>query len=359
MANGIAYVVVDLGYGDAGKGTIVDALARKVNAKLVVRFNGGCQAAHNVVLPDGTHHTFSQFGSASFVPGVKTYLSEYFLWNPISMMTEADVLRAKGLGDILERVYVDEHALVVTPWHRAFNRLLEFARGDGRHGSCGEGIGQAVEMRYERASNYSLQAGDLRNRSVEDIAEVLTRSAQVKRDEWLAMMVHPEVTKDFPHEDLKFLLDVEAPLKCAVLYKQIAGRLKFAGDNSDWDSASIGEMWNDNIVFEGAQGILIDETWGFAPIRRGVTAHPLTPATFCAGSDGLGASMSLAWFAVSQFDTAPDRFRRRLQGGFQFKRYTTRVTPGRDRRGWEGSTLWRRTMQSRWTVTLIRWPSRT
>ena len=68
MANGMAYIVVDLGFGDAGKGTIVEALVRKTYAKLVVRFNGGSQAAHNVVFPDGTRHTFSQFGSATFVP---------------------------------------------------------------------------------------------------------------------------------------------------------------------------------------------------------------------------------------------------------------------------------------------------
>ena len=102
MANGMAYIVVDLGYGDAGKGTIVDALVRKTRSKMVVRFNGGGQAAHNVVLPDGTRHTFSQFGSGSFVPGVKTYLSEHFLWNPISMMAEAEVLGSRGLIDIFD-----------------------------------------------------------------------------------------------------------------------------------------------------------------------------------------------------------------------------------------------------------------
>lgn len=267
MANGMAYIVVDLGYGDAGKGTIVDALVRETRSKMVVRFNGGCQAAHNVVLPDGTRHTFSQFGSGSFVPGVKTYLSEHFLWNPISMMAEAEVLGSRGLIDILDTVYVDEHALVVTPWHRAFNRLIEFARGDGRHGSCGQGIGQAVELRYDRPRNYSLLAGDLKIFSVEQIAEVLTRIAQLKRDEWFNMRPHPEVTSAFPHEDLKFLLDIDAPLKCATLYKQILSRVKIAGHDLDWNSAKLGSMWDDNIVFEGAQGILIDENWGFAPYQ--------------------------------------------------------------------------------------------
>ena len=71
--------VVDLGFGDSGKGTMIDYLARRHEADMVVRFNGGPQAGHNVVLPDGRHHTFSQFGSGSFVPGVRTLLSHYML----------------------------------------------------------------------------------------------------------------------------------------------------------------------------------------------------------------------------------------------------------------------------------------
>src|SRR4051812_34821195 len=65
-----AIVVADLGYGDAGKGSTVDYLARATAAHTVIRYNGGAQAAHNVVTPGGLHHTFSQFGSATFVPGV-------------------------------------------------------------------------------------------------------------------------------------------------------------------------------------------------------------------------------------------------------------------------------------------------
>ena len=70
-----AKIIVDLGFGDSGKGTIVDYLARSALNPLVIRFNGGAQAAHNVVAPDGRHHTFAQFGSGMLVPGASTYLS--------------------------------------------------------------------------------------------------------------------------------------------------------------------------------------------------------------------------------------------------------------------------------------------
>ena len=69
MVNRKASIVADLGFGDTGKGTIVDALARQGGVSAVVRFSGGAQARHNVVTPDGRQHEFSQFGSGTFVPG--------------------------------------------------------------------------------------------------------------------------------------------------------------------------------------------------------------------------------------------------------------------------------------------------
>lgn len=64
-------VVIGLGFGDEGKGTTVDFLTREKNAKLVVRFNGGAQAGHNVRGPDWTHHCFSQWGAGTGARGVR------------------------------------------------------------------------------------------------------------------------------------------------------------------------------------------------------------------------------------------------------------------------------------------------
>ena len=269
MSSGMAYVVVDLGYGDAGKGTIVDALTRKKDVKLIVRFNGGGQAAHNVVLPDGIHHTFAQFGSGSFVPGVKTYLSSFFRWNPISMMAEAEVLASKGVPDILSRVYVDEQALIVTPWHRAFNRLQEHARGNDRHGSCGEGIGDATGDFKCLSSESYLLAGEIWHRSVEDITNKLERIAFLKRDSWNVMNKTWRSSCDLPHEDFVFLMDPEKPRKCAHLYKRISERVNIVGCQLGLTPHlfDIIRPEDGDIIFEGAQGILIDESYGFAPYQ--------------------------------------------------------------------------------------------
>jgi adenylosuccinate synthase len=285
MSDHTAYVVVDLGYGDAGKGSLIDALTARTGARLNVRFNGGGQAAHNVVLPDGRHHTFSQFGSGMFDPGVKTYLARHFLWNPIAMQAEAASLDAeiakdeKGppAGRVMSRTFVDKAALVVTPWHQAINRLREFARDGGRqtncgrdggrHGSCGVGIGEAMMESRDR-STLSLRAGDLQGWAVEklrwhleEVAESnLTIWNQLFREHYLGAGF--DGLPNFLLKDRDFLFTKDAPLKCASLFKRIAcGTLMVDG------MAERGRLFDDteDVVFEGAQGILIDEKYGFDP----------------------------------------------------------------------------------------------
>ena len=140
-------IVVDLGYGDAGKGTVADWLCSPASGRqisTVIRFNGGAQAAHNVVTADGRHHTFAQFGSGSFTPGVRTHLSRFVLVDPLALAAEAAHLAAAGVGDALDRLTIDRDALLTTPYHRAANRAREIARGPGRHCSCGMGIGETA-----------------------------------------------------------------------------------------------------------------------------------------------------------------------------------------------------------------------
>src|SRR5262245_57035715 len=120
-----ATIVVDLGFGDAGKGSITDFLARDGTTAAVVRHNGGAQAANNVITPAGTHHTFAQFGSGTFVPGVRTHLSRFMLIDPLALITEAKHLEELGLGNVFARLTVDADAIVVTPFHKAANRLRE------------------------------------------------------------------------------------------------------------------------------------------------------------------------------------------------------------------------------------------
>lgn len=138
------YVIADLIFGDGGKGTTTEAVVRKFDAEIVGRYNGGPQCRHNVVESNGRHHCFSQFGSATLLPNIKTFLSKYMLVNLLSLAVEERVLRAKGIDDAYARLIVDPMAKIILPHHEALNKLRELSRGSNRHGSCGMGIGEAV-----------------------------------------------------------------------------------------------------------------------------------------------------------------------------------------------------------------------
>jgi adenylosuccinate synthase len=241
-----AYVVVDLGFGDAGKGLLTDWLVRTTGARLVVRYNGGAQAGHNVVTPEGVHHTFAQFGAGTLVPGVRTFLSQYVVVHPTALMVEAEALARKGVASPLDRITISEQARVTTPFHQAANRLREAARGDRRHGSVGVGVGETVADSIAHPHD-AVIAGDLRSPNV--VRKKLARIRERKRAELSGMRDHSEWS---------FLEDDgigEAWIERAVA---IAPRVvpNEALATAAEDAA---------VVFEGAQGVLLDETFGFHP----------------------------------------------------------------------------------------------
>src|SRR5205807_7007849 len=133
-----AIVTVGLGFGDEGKGGAVDLLVRRYDADLVIRYCGGSQAGHNVQLPDGRRHTFSQFGAGTLACAARpprTYLGPAVVIDPPALLREAAHLRELGVKDPSRLLTAHPHCLVTTVWHKALNRLRELARGDGRHGS--------------------------------------------------------------------------------------------------------------------------------------------------------------------------------------------------------------------------------
>src|SRR5215472_12462254 len=97
-----AIITVGLGFGDEGKGATVDFLTRRYEADLVVRYCGGSQAGHNVQLPDGRRHCFSQFGAGTLVaadPRPRTYLGPHVVIDPPALAREARHLADLGVPD--------------------------------------------------------------------------------------------------------------------------------------------------------------------------------------------------------------------------------------------------------------------
>ena len=136
----IARAVIGANFGDEGKGLVVDHLCATQGAGVVVRFNGGAQAGHTVVLPDGRRHVFKHFGAGTFC-GVPTFLSQFFICNPLACLYEVRELVALGVEPVL---YAHPNCLVTTFADMIINQRLENARGDKRHGSVGAGINETV-----------------------------------------------------------------------------------------------------------------------------------------------------------------------------------------------------------------------
>lgn len=250
------FLTADLGFGDAGKGSIVDYLARRERAGTVVRYNGGAQAAHNVVTADGRHHTFAQFGAGSFA-GAATHLSRFMIVNPFSLVREGQQLQELGEKDIFARLTIDERALVTTPYHQAMNRLREISRGSGRHGSCGMGVGE-TRADFLRFGDEVLLAGDLT--SPRRTSEKLRWLRQIKLDQ-LAEFREQLPDNLEARTELAVFEDESLIDEVVEVYEEIVQLLRIVP--ADY---LIGVLQQDGaVIFEGAQGVLLDQWFGFHP----------------------------------------------------------------------------------------------
>lgn len=139
--------VIDVNYGDSGKGLCVNWLANQsIGSTCVVRHCSGAQAGHSVE-HNGMHHVFSTYSSGTLA-GADTYLSKHFIHNPILF----DLERKRATPQVLEcmdaiTVYAHGYGRVTTPFDMWVNHITESSR-EKRHGSCGVGI-HATMVRHE------------------------------------------------------------------------------------------------------------------------------------------------------------------------------------------------------------------
>jgi adenylosuccinate synthase len=251
-----AFMVAGLGFGDEGKGSVVDWLVRRHGASTVVRYNGGPQAAHHVVTADGRSHCASQLGAGVLVPSVRGHLARSVAVDPLALLAEDEALRAIGVEDGLARLTVDPRCVVVTPMHAAMNRIQELARGARRHGSCGRGVGQAV-LDAERGFVPSLRMGDL-----VDPDKVLAIVRQIR----IAKLDRADQICDEHPDDLELHALRERELKDPARDGEVARRFhellsKAKALLARPTASDLGEA----VVLEGAQGVLLDRHHGFWP----------------------------------------------------------------------------------------------
>lgn len=227
-------IVLGTLFGDEGKGAHVNFLASQIERPLVVRFNGGHQVGHTVV-HDGTRHVFSNFGSAT-LKGVPTFWSKYCTVSPTGVMREGDALREMGITPV---VYYDANAMVTTPFD-----ILKNIQNDNTnyHGSVGVGFGQTIQRNEDM---YHLYMRDLLYPKI--------------RDAKLQNIINKYYRYNFdptqPRQNVKTRAIYEEFLKaCDKLVERheiVYGGLKMFSDQ--------------NFIFEGGQGIMLDQNYGFFP----------------------------------------------------------------------------------------------
>ena len=230
----VGKAVIGIGFGDEGKGIATDFLCSRSRNPIVVRFSGGHQAGHTVVLK-GVRHVFSNFGSGT-LRGAPTYWAKYCTVNPIGIVNELNKLTEKGITPTL---YVDEKCPIATPYDVLHNQATEEIN---LHGSCGVGVGATIE-REEKY--YSLLFGDIFYPSV----------FKIKLD---------EIRKYYSFKDDINLTDF---IECVEIIKESKHIVPVNGL----------PIYNnhDDIIFEGSQGLLLDPKIGFFPhvTRTNVTTR--------------------------------------------------------------------------------------
>jgi adenylosuccinate synthase len=191
---------------------------------------------------------------------VKTSLSRFFFLDLLALRTEAEILRSKGVPDPLGRLYISSKATVLTPMQRTFNRLRELVRGKDAHGSCGLGIGEAFALRG--APEMQVFPPDLADLS--SLRGKLARQQEYYIREAERLFPSRADARQFGDETGELLLDLrfsQLPRIAAERMHAAALGVRFVSDEY------AGRILNSDaiVLFEGAQGMLLDRDHGFWP----------------------------------------------------------------------------------------------
>jgi len=257
-------VVVGAQWGDEGKGKIVDLLTE--HAQVVVRFQGGNNAGHTLVV-GGQKTVLHLIPSGVLHAGKSCVIGNGCVVDPTVLMKEIDALRSRGFLQDSAQLMISEHAHVICPWHKHLDALREKARGGGAIGTTGRGIGPAYEDKVARRGIRvrDLLDGDRLRRRVKDrLVDALDEISRLAR---LAKADEP-------------LMDVEAIVS---EYLVLGNRLReFVGEASLFLSEHVRK--GTRMLFEGAQGTLLDVDHGTYPY---VTSSNTVAGNAAVGS-GLG-----------------------------------------------------------------------
>ncbi|MBY0225585.1 MAG: adenylosuccinate synthase [Hyphomicrobium sp.] len=251
-------VVVGAQWGDEGKGKIVDWLSER--ADVVVRFQGGHNAGHTLVIGENVYK-LSLLPSGVVRPGKLGVIGNGVVVDPWALIAEIEKLGKQGVAITHENLRVAENAVLILPLHRELDVIREEAAGTAKIGTTGRGIGPAYE---DKVGRRAIRVQDLKNLS--------TLGAKVDR-----LLVH--------HNALRAGLGKELVSKDQLIAEltDIAPKILPYMDVT-WDLLDQAHRERKQILFEGAQGALLDIDHGTYPF---VTSSNTVAAQAATGS-GMG-----------------------------------------------------------------------
>jgi adenylosuccinate synthase len=232
-------VVIGTQWGDEGKGKVVDWLTEQ--AQGVVRFQGGHNAGHTLVI-GGRKQVLRLIPSGILRPGVTCYIGSGVVLSPEALLQEIDELERAGVA-VRDRLRISGTCPLILPYHVALDRSREAKRGDAKIGTTGRGIGPAYE---DKVARRAVRVGDLfaPERLRTRIAEVLDFHNFVLTNYYGA----PALDADAVTDDALKLAPRVAPMVADVPAELAAATRR-----------------GDRLLFEGAQGALLDIDHGTYP----------------------------------------------------------------------------------------------
>jgi len=251
-------VVIGAQWGDEGKGKVVDLLTE--SAKAVVRFQGGHNAGHTLVI-DGVKTVLHLIPSGILREGVQCLIGNGVVISTAALIEEIDTLEGRGVP-VTERLRISESAPLILPTHIALDQARERARGKTAIGTTGRGIGPAYE---DKVARRGLRVGELRD--AEGFATKL-RELYEFHNYMLEHYYGAEVV-DFDQSLAELMAD---GARIAPMIDDVTERLYGLLDEGA------------NLMFEGAQGMLLDIDHGTYPF---VTSSNTTAGGAATGS-GVG-----------------------------------------------------------------------
>lgn len=327
-----AFIVLGAQWGDEGKGKMTDYLAE--SAEVVVRYQGGNNAGHTVEVGD-KKYKLHLIPSGILHDDKLNVIGNGVVIDPKALIGEFDYLEAEGVKVTKEKLVISDRAHVIMPYHRVLDKLKELARGKNDIGTTGKGIGPCYTDKFERCG---IRICDLMDKNT--FKEKLEQNLEAKNKYISAVLGGEELNFDEIYEE----------------YLAYAERLRpYVTDTSVRVYKEIKS--NKNVLFEGAQGMLLDIDYGTYPY---VTSSNTTAGGVSNGV-GIGPSMITNVVGVAKAYTTrvgkgpfPTELEDETGEWIREKGFEYGTTTGRSRRcGWLDTVILNTTVRVSGLTSLV------